>query len=64
MAATRQKIYDVSDVGLVATGGGKTDLQVAAAAGLGTFLGEVGSGLSSRHLTGLVDKGFDDVRSL
>ena len=31
---------------------------------MGSFLDEVGSGLSSRYLAGLVDKGFDDVRSL
>ena len=64
MAAKSQTIYDISDAGLVTTGGGMTDLQVAAAAGLGSFLGEVGSGLSSGHLTGLVDDGCDDVRSL
>ena len=64
MEAKSRTIYDISDAGLVTTGGGKSDLQVAAAAGLGSFLDEVGSGLSSRYLTGLVDKGFDDVRSL
>ena len=63
-AKSNEEIYDISDAGLVSTSGGMTDLQVAAAAGLGSFLDEVGSGLSSRYLTGLVDKGFDDVRSL
>ena len=64
MAAKSQTTYDISDTGLVTAGGGMTDLQVAAAAGLGSFLDEVGIGLSSRCLTGLVDEGFDDVRSL
>ena len=63
-AKSQQEIYDISDAGLVSTGGGMSNLQVAAAAGLGSFLDAVGSGLSSRYLTGLVDKGFDDVRSL
>ena len=63
-AKSYEEIYDISDAGFVSTGSGMTDLQVAAAAGLGSFLDEVGSGLSSRYLTGLVDKGFDDVRSL
>ena len=44
--------------------GGMIDLQVAAAEGVGTFLGAVGSGLAKRHLTSLVDDGFDMVRSL
>ena len=34
------------------------------AAGLVSFLNEVGSGLSLRYLTRVVDKGFDDVRLL
>ena len=32
--------------------------------GLGSFLDEVRNGRSSRYVQGLVDKGFDDVRSL
>ena len=63
-AKSQEEIYDISDAGLVSTGGGMSDLQVAAAAGLATFLDEVGSGLSSRYVKDLVDKGFDDVRSL
>ena len=63
-AKSYKEIYDISDAGLVSTGGGMSDLQVAAAAGLATFLDEVGTGLSSRYLKDLVDKGFDDVRSL
>ena len=64
MVAKSQEIDDISDAELVTTGSGMSDLQVAASAGLESFLDEVGSGLSSRYLTGLVDKGFDDVRSL
>ena len=62
-AKSYEEIYDISDAGLVSTGSGMTDLQVAAAAGLGSFLDEVGSGLSSRYLKDLVDEGLDDVRS-
>ena len=55
-AKSQEEIYDISDAGLVSTGGGMSDLQVAAAAGLATFLDEVGSGLSSRYLKDIVDK--------
>jgi len=48
MAANGQEIYDINDAGHVTTGGGVTDLQVAAAVGLVSFLVEVGNGLSSR----------------
>jgi len=65
MAATSIKIFDISDVGPVDnTGGDVTNLQEAAEKGLATFLGAVGTGLSSRHLTKLVDAGFDAVRAL
>ena len=49
-AKSYEEIYDISDAGLVSTGSGMTDLQVAAAAGLGSFLNEVGSGRSSGYL--------------
>ena len=35
VAKSYEEIYDIRDAGLVSTGSGMTDLQVAAAAGLG-----------------------------
>ena len=65
MAASSVKIFDISDIGPVGTAGGDvTNLQEAAEKGLGTFLEVVGTGLSSRYLTKLVDAGFDAVRTL
>ena len=59
MAASLKKIFDVSDIrNMAIAGGGMIDLQVAAAEGVGTFLGAAGSGLAKRHLTNLVDDGF------
>ena len=63
-AKSHGEIYGISDTWLVSTGSGMADLQVAAVVGLGSFLDEVRNGRSSRYVQGLVDKGFDDVRSL
>ena len=65
MAASSVKIFDISDIEPVEnTGGDVTNLQEAAEQGLRTFLDAVGTGLSSRYLTKLVDAGFDAVRTL
>ena len=56
MVAKSQEIYDISDAELVTAGSSMFDLQVAASEGLGSFLDEVGSGLSSRYLIGLVHR--------
>ena len=65
MVATSIQIFDISDFEPVSnTGGDTTNLQEAAAEGLGTFLEAAGKGLSASYLTKLVDVGFDTVRSL
>ena len=62
MAAGSVKIFDISDIGQVDnTGGDVSNVEEAAEQGLGTFLDAVGTRLSSRYLTKLVDVGFDTV---